>query len=271
MAPPNGNTYNPGWSGGGFNSLPDIGGGRVGSPWVGATGNPGWRVDRRQRWIDNGIWMRDGWRWGLPIGGGFGLGWNDPFFDWRFNHWAFQPVGVFGVNWVPSPWYGYFGLPPYLGLGNTTVINVNQGGGWMDNRWDGFRDDWVTESRIGVGEATDRLAEAFRRNDSRRIRDFLPTRGEVEIRSIDRTYRVGAREFTDMFLDGANGVRTREYRVTNVQRLDDSRALVEIRHVSEDPWGDNAVNTQRLLLVSERTGWTVRGFEASPRAEYEDR
>lgn len=192
--------------------------------------------------------VRDGVRYGYFH---WSAGWRD--FHFTFGGYISDPFGPVAV--VPSPWYYYPSLPPYI-PGNIVTIGRPNYIDWIGDpyRWGNSRD---------VDIAVRDIVELFRTGNETLAEDLTPTRGRVEIYFDNQyAYSIGAEDFFEMFYDGVVSSRTRGYQIQTIW-IGDRVARVLARHDMIDPWGRNQWAFHEYTLVRERGGYVIRGFGVS--------
>jgi len=190
--------------------------------------------------------------------------WRDDYF--YYPYYAFDP---FGYNrCVASPWYYYPTLPPYINGTRVTIININAlpyvnwvGQSYRWNRPD-RSDRWTRYNDIDY--TLDDLVVAFERGENRAINRLIPRNGQVHVYMDGRyNYSLGPDDFYDLFNDGIQSTRTRDYQILDVQTSNRDVARVYARHEYDDPWGRRTTVFHSFTLERERNDYVIREFGVS--------
>jgi len=211
----------------------------------------------------NDGWRQQGWRPAQPprndlFWNGYRCGyyhyrpnWHNGYFF--YSSYTYYPVAEYVI--VPSPWYYYFSLPPYL-HGNHIVYGQN----WRSG-FNGTPYFWGNSRELD--RTIEDVIEIFRTGDSRLAGAMVPRRGQVAILLDDRyLYSMQADGFLDLFLDGVMNNRTTSYWVENVWENRNEAKLVA-RHEYLDPWGRLQRTYHTYYLELERGQFVIRAFGVS--------
>lgn len=166
---------------------------------------------------------------------------------------------------VPSPWYYYPMLPPYVPCDSIFYTDDWRGrhGISVYYDWRPVRQTYDVDPR-NLDYAINDLVRGFENRDFRMARYLVPTDGSVDIfMDHDYKYSLRADDFSDMLRDAVDGVRTVDYRILDVHTYDDGTVQVEARHESEDPWGRRSTVYHTYRLEREDSGYVIREFGTS--------
>lgn len=191
--------------------------------------------------------------------------WRDDYFG--YPHYVFDPFGYNRVNY--SPWYYYASCPPYINSNRVVIINsfpVYNYSSWDNYRWS--RPDRYNNDRWGqrndLDYAIEDIVASFEEGDRRAISRLIPRNGNVHI-YMDGQYRysLGPDDFYDLYYDGIDNVRTRNYEIVSARFDGRDRARVEARHEFIDPWNRRALVNHYYILERERGNFVIREFGTS--------
>ncbi len=192
--------------------------------------------------------------------------WQDSYF-W-YPQYVFDPF--LGVACHPSPWYGYFNLPPYIASSRTVFLNncaplwnTWQGNSIFWNRpiWDSPSFDTRRDQRYSdLDYSVDDLVVAFESVSLRAINRLVPRDGFVNIYQDGRySYSLNPNDFYDMFLDGIENTRTSRYEIVET-RSNGRDSRVVARHWFEDSWGQQTSVWHSFTLERDNGGYVIREF-----------
>jgi hypothetical protein len=186
--------------------------------------------------------------------------WCDDWFNYPYYQFHWDPY-----HCVPSPFYGYGHLPPYIqcvrvSIGSFSWTACNTRYAWVPAYHDnGYGYGWGRDRRMGeLDYAVNDLARAFRERRMRLIDGYIGRSVIVEYGYGER-YRMSGDDFYDMLRDAVEGTRTEDYLVQDVCR-DGDRATVTAYHTFYNAWGIRESIRHIFGLVEARRGYEIEYF-----------
>jgi len=166
------------------------------------------------------------------------------------THYLYEATG----NFVISPFYLYYTLPPYLSCQEVTFLAPSK------------REMTQISPEIdltSLAQVTNDLSRAFREGEVDRIEHLLPQKGTVDI-YVGGQYRytLAADDFGKTFRDAIARVATHDYTILDVASGVHGVVLTT-RHDFVDPWGRSQAVYHTFRLVKEAKNVVIREFGTS--------
>lgn len=184
--------------------------------------------------------------------------WCDDWFNYPYYRFRWDPYDC-----VPSPFYYYGHLPPYIScvritLGSFSWTACTTRYAWVPFQYDGGY-GWGRNRRYDdLDYAVNDIGRAFRERRMRLIDDYIGRHVVVEYGYGER-YRMNGDDFYDMLRDAVEGTRTESYLVQDVCR-DGDRATIVAYHTFYNPWGIRESVRHVYGLVGGRRGYEIEYF-----------
>lgn len=179
-----------------------------------------------------------------------------PFYSFRYDPW----------KCVPSPFYAYYHLPPYLNCTRITIGSFSwtqcstvysyRRGNDDPYGWGWGRDD--SRRRGDLDYAVDDIYDAFRTRRMRGLGDMIGRYVVVEYGYGER-YRMSGDDFYDLMRDVVEGTYTENYLIQDVYR-DGDQATVIAYHTFFDPRGIRESVRHVYGLQKVRRGYEIAYF-----------
>lgn len=186
-------------------------------------------------------------------------GWRDDNFAYPF--YVFYPDAV--VACVPSPWYTYACLPPYVDtariiVGTPPIVYTDNG---TEYDWHLPTDGDRSRDYTDLDYALDDIVRSFEDQDHRSMDRLVPRDGNVAV-FMDGEYRYSlkADDFYDLFQDGTANVHTDRYEIVDVRTFGSDRVRVQARQQYTDPWGHDTVVYHTYYLERDGRDFVIRQF-----------
>jgi len=204
---------------------------------------------------DRQVLRQDGLR--RPIISGVRSGYYHYDSNWTDNRFCY-PRYVFNPyttsTFCPSPWYGYYSLPAYISADRCSDIRPI----FFSFSWSNVSNNYSNDRALD--SALRDIRSLFRRADEDIVDDLVPRNGTVAIYfDGDFRYSLETDDFADLLLDGADNVRTTDYRITRVS-YEDRFVKVYASQSYRDPWGITRFTYHTFVLEKERRRYVIRAF-----------
>lgn len=204
---------------------------------------------------DRQVLRQDGLR--RPIISGVRSGYYHYDSNWTDNRFCY-PRYVFNpyttVTIYPSPWYGYYSLPAYISADRCSDIRPT----FFSFSWSNISNNYSNDRALD--SALRDIRSLFRRADEDIVDDLVPRNGTVAIYfDGDFRYSLETDDFADLLLDGADNVRTTDYRINRIA-YEDRFVKVYASQSYRDPWGITRFTYHTFVLEKERRRYVIRAF-----------
>lgn len=241
---------------------------RTGQPRVWNQNSSGWSSQRYQ--YDRSHYSPNVQHFGQ---GGFGAEWRYGFrghsgFNqrgFRFGHYRYSPYYHQGV--VPSPWYFYHHLPPYLGLTGILLfsdIAYDWDAGTIYGYMPGMESRWAENQALDT--SIENLRSAFLNDNQDAIAELVPPDGDVAIyNGTSYMYSVNGGDFEQLMEDNVANTDTTGFRIMQVRVYGDI-ATVSCQHDFTDADGNSQAVYQQYRMQRYGDRYVIVGMRTSPNA-----
>lgn len=204
---------------------------------------------------DRQVLRQDGLR--RPIISGVRTGYYHYDSNWTDNRFCY-PRYIFNPyttsTFCPSPWYGYYSLPAYISADRCSDIRPI----FFSFSWSNVSNNYSSDRALD--SALRDIRSLFRRADEDIVDDLVPRNGTVAIYfDGDFRYSLETDDFADLLLDGADNVRTTDYRINRIA-YEDRFVKVYASQSYRDPWGVTRFTYHTFVLEKERRRYVIRAF-----------